>query len=236
MLVHDKRVTSKAMFESIFSSVTSNEAFVRSLLQTINKIVFEAAAQSGNKETVAELEGARRASVGASQVVEVEGTTSKFDVVGLFFTALNVKSGDSPHPKFLFVGPADSVQWTLGLLNVAFFNMRVRQEFQQRARELFQKMSISAPPSRSSLATLTALDLQLVGEQQLDDALSGNDLDPTYSDRLTYDTLAVSFNNISSMQTEGLNAAPKQLPSFVVAVKLLLATSPALACIHLSPH
>lgn len=80
MLVHDKHVISKAMFESIFSSVTSNEAFVRSLLQTINKIVFEAAAQSGNKETVAELEGTRRTSVGASQVVEVEGTTSKFDV------------------------------------------------------------------------------------------------------------------------------------------------------------
>ena len=80
MLVYDKHVISKAMFESIFSSVTSNEAFVRSLLQTINKIVFEAAAQSGNKETVAELEGTRRTSVGASQVVEVEGTTSKFDV------------------------------------------------------------------------------------------------------------------------------------------------------------
>ena len=91
MLVHDKHVISKAMFESIFSSVTSNEAFVRSLLQTINKIVFEAAAQSGNKETVAEIEGTRRPSVGASQVVEVEGTTSKFDVVGLFFAALNVK-------------------------------------------------------------------------------------------------------------------------------------------------
>ena len=116
---------------------------------------------------MAELEGARRASVGASQVVEVEGATSKLDVVGLFFTALNVKSGESPHPKFLFVGPADGVQWTLGLLNVAFFNIRVRQEFQQRARELFQKMSISTPPSRSSLqqlATLTTLDLQLVGE------------------------------------------------------------------------
>ena len=68
-LVHDKHVVSKAMFESIFSSVASNEAFVRSLLQTINKIVFEAPAQSGNKETVAELEGARRTSVGASQAV-----------------------------------------------------------------------------------------------------------------------------------------------------------------------
>ena len=45
MLVYDKRVISKAMFESIFSSVASNEAFVRSLLQTINKIAFEAAAQ-----------------------------------------------------------------------------------------------------------------------------------------------------------------------------------------------
>ena len=210
MLVHDKHVISKAMFESIFSSVTSNEAFVRSLLQTINKIVFEAAAQSGNKETVAELEGTRRTSVGASQVVEVEGATSKFDVVGLFFAALNVKSGDASHPKFLFVGPADGVQWTQGLLNVAFFNIRVHQEFQQRVRELFQKMSTSAPPSRSSLqqlAALTTLDLQLVGEQQLDDALSGNHVDPTYSNHLTYDTLAASFNNISSIQKESLNAA-----------------------------
>ena len=210
MLVHDKHVVSKAMFESIFSSVASNEAFVRSLLQTINKIVFEAAAQSGNKETVAELEGARRASVGASQFVDVEGATSKFDVVGLFFAALNVKSGESSHPKFLFVGPADGVQWTLGLLNVAFFNIRVRQELQQRARELFQKMSASAPPSRSSLqqfATLTTLDLQLVGEQQLDNALSGNDVDATYSNILDYGAVAASFNNISSMQKESLNAA-----------------------------
>ena len=210
MLVHDKHVISKAMFESIFSSVTSNEAFVRSLLQTINKIVFEAAAQSGNKETVAELDGVRRASVGASQAIDIAGATSKFDVVGLFFTALNVKAGDSPHPKFLFVGPADGVQWTLGLLNVAFFNIRVHQEFQQRVRELFQKMSISSPPSRSSLqqlAALTTLDLQLVGEQRLDDALSGNHVNPTYSNTLTYDTLAASFNNFSSIQQDGLHAA-----------------------------
>ena len=80
MLVHDKHVISKAMFESIFSSVTSNEAFVRSLLQTINKIVFEAAAQSGNKETVAELEGTRRTSVGASQAVERRSSRSYIQV------------------------------------------------------------------------------------------------------------------------------------------------------------
>ena len=180
------------------------------MLQTINKIVFEAAAQSGNKETVAELDGVRRTSVGASQAIDIAGATSKLDVVGLFFTALNVKAGDSPHPKFLFVGPADGVQWTLGLLNVAFFNIRVHQEFQQRVRELFQKMSISTPPSRSSpqqLTTLTTLDLQLVGEQQLDDALSGNHVNPTYSNMLTYDTLAASFNNVSSMQKDSLNAA-----------------------------
>ena len=55
MLVVDKPVLSKSMFSAIFSSVTSSETFIRSLLQTVNKVVFEAAAQSGDKSTVAKL-------------------------------------------------------------------------------------------------------------------------------------------------------------------------------------
>ena len=45
MLVFDKQVLSKPMLSSIFSSITSSDIFVRSLLQTVNKVVFEAAAK-----------------------------------------------------------------------------------------------------------------------------------------------------------------------------------------------
>ena len=46
------------MYNSIFASVTSAELFVKSIsLQIVNKVVFEAAAQSGDNNTVAQLEG-----------------------------------------------------------------------------------------------------------------------------------------------------------------------------------
>ena len=117
MLVVDKPVLSKSMFSAIFSSVTSSETFIRSLLQTVNKVVFEAAAQSGDKSTVAKLEGYRRDSVASPSSTDAH-PASAFDVEALFYAALNVKPTEQCHPKHLFVRSTEDTPWTQGLLNI----------------------------------------------------------------------------------------------------------------------
>lgn len=215
MLVFDKQVLSKPMFNSIFSSITSSDIFVRSLLQTVNKVVFEAAAQSGDKATVAKLEGFRRASITSATPTEPEQKhpASAFDVLDLFYSALNVKPTEACHPRYLFVGATEEVSWTLGLLNVAFFNIRVLQEFQLRVKELFQKMHTSSPPTRSSLQQLVSIspqDLDRVAEQQLINSLSEeNSLDHhdyRYGDVLDFESLSAHLTHLSSQYQHSLNA------------------------------
>lgn len=212
-LVVDKPVLSKSMFTSIFSSVTSSETFIRSLLQTVNKVVFEAAAQSGDKATVAKLEGYRRDSVASPSSTDAHPAAA-FDVEALFYTALNVKPTEQCHPKYLFVRSTEDTPWTQGLLNVAFFNIRVLQEFQLRIKELYQRMHTATSLTRSSLQQLSSItpdDLHGVAEQQLINSFADDQsqeyTDYRYGDQLDFAAISAHFNHISSQHMYSLNAS-----------------------------
>ena len=60
VVVYDRKILNKVMFDSIFCSLSRGDPFHKVLLGVINDVVYEAAAQSGNADTVEALEKARR--------------------------------------------------------------------------------------------------------------------------------------------------------------------------------
>ena len=62
-IVYKKKLLNKVMFDSIFCSLLKGDPLHKMILGVINDVVYEAAAQSGNAETVESLDKARRKSI-----------------------------------------------------------------------------------------------------------------------------------------------------------------------------
>ena len=112
----------------------------------INDVVYEAAAQSGNAETIQNLDKARRKTIVSvdrtidnleTPTAEVDPDSPSFDVKDMFNNALNISDGDSGHLTTLHVSPSDTTTpWYRGLINVAMFNIRVIERYNGSSKEL----------------------------------------------------------------------------------------------------
>ena len=185
-VVYDRKILNKVMFDSIFCSLSKGDPFHKVLLGVINDVVYEAAAQSGNAETVEALEKARRKSIaqpiGDLEVPEddsVAASEENFDVKNMFNKALQIKEGDPGHLQRLYVSPSDtSTSWWHGFLNVGMYNIRVIQKFNGSSKELWSRMfERSSVPKRQEVHAITAQDLEHIAATELldgDNSAYGN--------------------------------------------------------------
>ena len=185
-VVYEKNLLNKVMFDSIFCSLSKGDPFHKVLLGVINDVVYEAAAQSGNAETVEALEKARRKSIaqpiGDLEVPEddsVAASEENFDVKNMFNKALQIKEGDPGHLQRLYVSPSDtSISWWHGFLNVGMYNIRVIQKFNGSSKELWSRMfERSSVPKRQEVHAITAQDLEHIAATELldgDNSAYGN--------------------------------------------------------------
>ena len=173
VIVYERKLLNKVMFDSIFCSLSKGDPFHKVLLGVINDVVYEAAAQSGNAETIENLENARRKSIAVSIDKPIsdleEDDSSHFDVRKMFDKALQIKENDPGHCRILHVSPGDtSTPWYHGLINVAMYNIRVIEKYNGSAKELWSRMfEKPTQVKRQDVHSITAQDMENVAVTEL---------------------------------------------------------------------